>query len=77
MQFSSAAFVHLAVAVAPTFKQMIDAKAGEKAKTARVTDKSSYMVAVKLESVNDGLQKSSDLRLKSSLIPNQRVLLPR
>lgn len=46
VQFSSAAFVHLAVAVAPTLRHVIDADAGDKTRTARVMDKKTYIFAV-------------------------------
>ena len=46
VQFSSAAFIHLAVAVAPTFRHAIDAKTGEKASVARTTVDEMVMFAV-------------------------------
>ena len=53
VQLLSAAFVHLAVAVAPTFKHVIDAKAGETTKAARTMDKISIILAVNFEFVDD------------------------
>ena len=52
VQFSSAAFVHLAVAVAPTFRHVIDAYAGEAARTARATVEGTIMFAVDLGSAD-------------------------
>lgn len=77
VQLLSAAFVHLAVAVAPTFKHTIDAKAGETAKTARMMDKSSIMLVVNFEFVDDISRKASNRRLHSSFIPNSKVSPPR
>lgn len=49
VQFWSAAFVHLAVAAAPTFRHVIDADAGEIAKTARAMLERISMFAAELE----------------------------
>ena len=46
VQFSSAAFVHVAVAVSPTFKQVMEADAGETRRRARVMVKGISMFAV-------------------------------
>ena len=48
VQLSSAAFVHLAVAVAPTFRHVIDAAAGEAARSVRATVKGIIMFAGEL-----------------------------
>ena len=47
VQFSSAAFVHLAVAVVPTLRQVIDADAGERAKTTKASLKMIVMFAMR------------------------------
>lgn len=48
VQFLSAAFVHLAVAAVPTFRQVIDADTGETARIARAVPKKITMFAVEL-----------------------------
>ena len=66
VQFSSAAFVHLAVAVAPTFRHVTDADAGEKTRTARTVVKRKIIFAVELRAVNDVWKKSDNNRHKVS-----------
>ena len=57
VQFSSAAFVHLAVAVAPTFRHVIDADAGEKTRTTRRMVESTIIFAVELWAADDILEE--------------------
>ena len=64
VQFLSEAFVHLAVAVAPTFRHVIDANAGETARTARAVVERMIMFTVELGSADDVRKKSSNQRLK-------------
>lgn len=52
VQFSSAAFFHLAVAVDPTSRQVIDADAGERARTTRARFKRIVMFVIKVESAD-------------------------
>ena len=53
VQFWSAAFVHLAVAVAPTFRHVIDADPGEATKIVRMIVKGTRMFAGGLGSADD------------------------
>ena len=62
VQFSSAAFVHLAVAVAPTFRHVIDADAGDKTRTARVMVKRANMITVELGSAYINWKKAKNSR---------------
>ena len=62
VQFSSAAFVHLAVAVAPTFRHVIDADAGDKTRTARVTVRRANIIIVELGSAYDNWKKAKNSR---------------
>ena len=62
VQLSSAAFVHLAVAVAPTLRQVIDADAGDKTRTARVTVRRANIVTVELGSAYDNWMKAKNSR---------------
>ena len=62
VQFSSAAFVHLAVAVAPTLRHVIDADAGDKIRTARETIRRANMITVELGSAYDRLEESKHYR---------------
>lgn len=64
VQFLSAAFVHLAVAAVPTFRHVIDADAGETARTARAVTKRMTMFAVELGSRYEIPKKRSNHRLK-------------
>ena len=53
VQFSSAVFVHLAVAVAPTFRHVIDVYPGETARNTTATAMRIIKSAMELEHVND------------------------
>lgn len=63
VQFSSAAFVHLAVAVAPTLRHVIDADAGDKERIARVMVKRTTIFIDGPRSVDDVWKESSSHRL--------------
>lgn len=67
-QFSSAAFVHLAVAVAPTFRHAIDADAGETVRTARAMVKMITMLARELGSADDFWKKSRKHGFKYTIL---------
>ena len=64
VQFLSEAFVHLAVAVAPTFRHVIDANVGETARTARAVIERMIMFTVELGSVDGVRKRSSNQCLK-------------
>lgn len=64
VQFLSEAFVHLAVAVAPTFRQVIDANDGETARTASAVIERIVMFTVEFGSADDVRKKSSNQRFK-------------
>lgn len=66
VQFLSAPFDHLAVAVVPTFRHLIDADAGETARTARAVVERMIMFAVEFDSSDDLYKESSSHCLKYS-----------
>ena len=63
VQFSSAAFVHLAVAVAPTLRHVIDADAGDSTRNARVTVKRANMIIAELGSAYDVWKKATTIAI--------------
>ena len=71
VQLSSAAFVHLAVAVAPTLRQVIDADAGDKTRTARETVKRANMIIVELGSAYDKWKNAKIIAITIHLICTQ------
>ena len=75
VQFWSAAFVHLAVAVAPTFRHVIEADAEETARDMRVTAKKMTMFTVELSSADDIRKNGRDHRLKYSIQVSEICLL--